>query len=172
VRSLALSRQIEFSLYRAWSLTWLTVLYRRRGLVEETRSCARRGLEVATSGGIPEQEAMAQANLAWVAWREGDLAQAEELGQAAFDAWQRGQWVYAFQWTAHLPLLAVALQREQIAKALEHAGAMLDPLQQKLPDSLEAALEAAVQAGEAGQEAEANAHLHRAVQLALETRFL
>ena len=139
--ALALCEQIEYPLYRAWALTWLTTLHRRRGQVEETRCCAPQALEVASTGGIPEQVAMAQANLCWVAWREGDVAKAQELGHAALDSWARGQWVYAFQWTARLPLMAMALERGQLPEALDQARVMLDQQQMKLPEPLEAALQ-------------------------------
>jgi tetratricopeptide (TPR) repeat protein len=170
--ALTASTQIEYSLYQAWALTWLTVLYRRRGQVEETRRYARRGLEAASAGGIPEQEAMAQAGLAWVAWRRRELAEVERLGQAALDSWQRGQWVYAFHWTARLPLLAVALEREDVPEALDQARALLDPQQQQLPRSLEASLEEAIQADDEGHPEAARAHLERAIELAQELAFL
>ena len=170
--SLAFSEQIGYPLYQAWALTWLTVLFRRRGLVDKVRHYAARALEIAASGGIPEQEAMAHANLAWVAWREGDHDQVRELARTAFAAWQRGQWIYAFHWTARLPLLALSLDRNQISDALEHAQALLDPQQQKLPEKLEAALETAVQAGEAQQAKQVSTYLQRAVALAQETGFL
>jgi hypothetical protein len=66
----------------------------------------------------------------------------------------------------------MALTREQIPEALDHACALLDPQQQKLPDSLETALEAAIQAGQdRGAEAAAQ-HLERVVEIAKETGFL
>jgi tetratricopeptide (TPR) repeat protein len=167
----ASSDQIKYMTWHAWSLLWLAVLCRRRGQVAENQRYASLALEVASTDGIPEQVAMAQANLAWVAWHEGDLDRAEELGHAALDSWRRGQWVYAFHWAARLPLLAMALERGQLAGALEHARDMLDPRQQRLPASLEAALEAAVQANE-DQGLEARAHLERVVELAQELHFL
>ncbi len=170
--TVALCDQIEYPLYAAWALIWLTVLHRRRGQVDKTRRYAQRTLETASTGGIPEQVAMAQANLCWVAWRMREMGEAEELGRTALDLWQKCQWVYAFQWTARLPLLAMALERDQIPKALEHAQDMLDPQQQKLPEPFNAALEAAVQAGDNDQPEEARQYLERAVTVAQETGFL
>ena len=63
-------------------------------------------------------------------------------------------------------------RRGEVAEALVQAQAMLEPLQQKLPDPLEAALEAAIQAGENNQPQEARKHLEQAVKLAQETGFL
>jgi tetratricopeptide (TPR) repeat protein len=170
--ALALSDRIEYPLVRGWTLNWLTVLVRKRGQMEGAERYAPRALEVTTEVGLPEQIGLAQANLAWVAWREGDLVQAEELGQAALESWQRGQWVYAFHWTARFPLLAVALERGRVPEAIKHAHGMLDPRQQKLPDPLEAALQAGVQASENDQLEEARKHLKRAVTVAQETGFL
>jgi tetratricopeptide (TPR) repeat protein len=165
------SDQIKYMVWHAWSLLWLAVLCRKRGQVAKARRYASLALKVASTDGVPEQVAMAQANLAWVAWREGDVEGVQELGQAALDSWQRGQWVYAFHWAARLPLLAVALESDQPAGALAHARAMLDPQQQRLPEPLEAALAAAVKADE-DRPPEARAHLVRAIDLAQETGFL
>ena len=175
--ALALSEQIEYPLVRGWTLTWLTILCRRRSKVEEVAGYAPRALEAGTAAGIPEQVAMAQANLGWIAWRQGDLAEAEELGRAALESWQLGQWVYAFYWAARWPLLAIALAQDRVPEALDHARAMLDPQQQRLPEALEAALERALGAGEGGepeaaQAEHARAHLQRAVELAQEAGYL
>jgi DNA-binding SARP family transcriptional activator len=175
--ALALSERIEYPLVRAYALTWLNVLYRKRGQVEKAEANAARALEVGRAARMPEQVAMAQANLAWIAWRKGDLAEAEAQGLAALDSWQRGQFVYAFHWTARWPLLAIALTQDRIPEALDHARAMLDPQQQRLPEALEAALEGALQAAEDGQPEAAQAgparvHLQRAVALAQETGYL
>ena len=120
---------------------------------------------------MPEQVAAAQANQAWVAWREGDLAE-RNSGPGALQAWQHSQWTYAFQWMARLPLLAVALDRDQVPEAVEHARALLDLQQQKLPEPLDTAVAAAVAA--AGQEAPEVTHgrLARVVQVAQETGYL
>jgi DNA-binding SARP family transcriptional activator len=170
--ALEFCEQSRLLVVQGYVLLWLAILYRATGQVEKARYYASRGMVVGTAIGLPEQIGLGQANLCWVAWRAGDLAQAEELGQAALDCWARGQWVYAFYWAARLPLMAVALDKGQLPEAVEHAGAMLDPRQQKLPDPLEAALEAAVRAAERDQPEEARKHLERAVEVAQETGFL
>ena len=67
---------------------------------------------------------------------------------------------------------AVAVAWGQGPEALAHARAMIDPLQQRLPDPLEAALEAAIQAGEDDGAKAAAQHLERAIQVAKETGYL
>jgi hypothetical protein len=64
------------------------------------------------------------------------------------------------------------LDRHQIPEALDHARAMLDPHQLRLPAELEAALEEAIQAGERDEPEEAGAHLQRATRLAQGTGYL
>ncbi len=124
-------------------LTYLTVLQRRQGRVEETRRQASRGLEVSTAANMADYVGAAHANLGWVAWREGRSAEAEQAARAALRCWQPLSLVYPFQWLAHWPLLAVALERRQGAEALGHARALLDPTQQRMPEALAEALESA-----------------------------
>ena len=151
---------------RVYALTWLTVVRRMRGQVDAVRDYAARTLEAATTAHMPEQVALAQANQAWVAWREGNLAEAEELGQAAIRSWQRSQWAYAFQWTALWPLLVVALEKDRVPEALDHARALLDPQQQRLPGELEAALERSIQVGDEGPPEKVRPCLQQAIDLA------
>jgi tetratricopeptide (TPR) repeat protein len=170
--ALELSERTEYPLVQAYAHNWLNVLYRKRGQVAEAEANAARALEAARAARMLEQVAMAQANLAWIAWRKGDLAETEAQGLAALDSWQRGQFVHAFHWTARWPLLATALAQERVAEAVDHARAMLDPQQQQLPADMEAALEEALQAGEADNPGKARLHLQRAVKVAQETGYL
>jgi tetratricopeptide (TPR) repeat protein len=169
---LALAERTGHWVARTWTLTWLSVLYRQRGEVETTREYALRGLQAATAARLLENAGLARGNLAWLAWREGDLAEAEKQGQAALDLWQKSPFVYAFHWTARLPLLAVAFARGQVPAALDHARAVLDPLQQQLPEPLEAALEAAVQAADDEGDEVVRQRLKRTIQVAQDTGYL
>jgi len=170
--TLALAHRTENPEQQVYALTWLSIVRRKRGRLEAVREYACRTLAAAEAALMPVHVAVSQANLAWVAWREGNLAEAEELARAAVASWQKSQWAYAFQWTAFWPLLAMALDRHQIPEALDHARAMLDPQQQRLPAELEAPLEEAIQAGERDEPEEAGTHLQRAARLAQETGYL
>jgi tetratricopeptide (TPR) repeat protein len=158
--TLALAHRTENPEQQVYALTWLSIVRRKRGRLEAVREYASRTLAAAEAALMPVHVGVSQANLAWVAWREGNLAEAEKLARAAVASWQKSQWAYAFQWTAYWPLLAMALDRHQIPEALDHARAMLDPHQQRLPAELEAALE------------EARARLQRAARLAQGTGYL
>jgi DNA-binding SARP family transcriptional activator/predicted ATPase len=169
---LMLTKRTGNLVHQTWLLTWLSVLHRKRGEAEATRAYAIRGLQAAADAQLLENGGLARGNLAWFAWREGNLAEAEKQGHAALELWQRSPFVYAFHWTARFPLLAVALTREQLPEALDHARALLDPQQQKLPETLEAALEAAVQAADDEEDKVVRQRLEQTIQVARETGYL
>ena len=97
---------------------------------------------------MPDYIGAACGNLAWLAWRKGNLSEARNLGQQALEAWQQTSLAYASQWTALWPLIGVALAESQpgLVEVAEYARRLLDSKQQRLPVNLQAALEAAVQA--------------------------
>jgi class 3 adenylate cyclase/tetratricopeptide (TPR) repeat protein len=130
-------------------LTYLTLLYRKRGEMEEVRRWAARTLKVAEAGGMIEYIAQAQANLAWAAWRTRDIAEFERLAASAWDLWQTlprpGPYV-ALAFIAEWPEFARELSRGHISEALDHARALIGPDLQPTPDHLTAALRDAVTA--------------------------
>lgn len=160
---------------QARCLTYLTVAHRQCGRIEETRRCAARTLEVAATVHMPQYIATAKANLSWLAWRAGDLNAVHELAHAALDGWLQlpaGHAAAPFQWLARWPLIAVALHGEQITLAVDHARALLDPGQQRMPDALAASLEQAVQAWDGGAFESAREMLHQSMSLAQVMRYL
>jgi hypothetical protein len=121
---------------------------------------------------MPAYVAAAKGNLAWVAWREGDLPGARDNGRAALETWQKGQLVYPFHWTALWPLIAVALAQDQVSEAVGYARDLLDPMQLRLPDTLAQQLEQAIRAWEADDREAARASLDRAHGLAQAMAFV
>ena len=170
--SLVLAERIGDVVLESRCLTYLTALCRRRGQVKETRQYACRSISVATTAaGVPFYVGAAQANLAWVAWREDDILKAESSGQAALDTW-KSVTAFPFQWTALWPLTGVALAREEVDRAMTYARKMLDPLQQLLPGEMASALEAAIQAWDQGQAEVAETHLQHAAETAVDLGYL
>jgi tetratricopeptide (TPR) repeat protein len=146
---------------RVIHLTYLTVLYRRRGQLKEVREYAERSLAAATAAQSAMYVGMAKANLAWLAWRSGNPSEAQEYGRAALELWPaRGHFLEGL---ALWPLMGVALGREQMAEAVEYGRALLAPTQQALPDPIRAQVEAALEAQEQGQPERARAHLCQAM---------
>ncbi len=179
--ALALAERTGDVVHQSRCLTYLTIVYRKRGELDKARHSASRSLAVATAGQMLEYMGTAQANLAWVAWREGNLAQAQERGQTALELWQQlpaGHSSCAFQWTALWPLLGTALapdkavSEEEVAQACEFARALLEPTQQRLPDELTMILDQAVKAREEDALETCRTYLHQARELAQEMGYL
>jgi hypothetical protein len=153
-------------------LTYLTVLCRFRGQVDAVRNHAGRAEEAAVAARMPDYVAAAQGNLAWAAWREGNLADAEARSRAALQQWRQSALVYPFRWISLWPLVGMALACGRDEEAWAHARALLEPAQQRLPAELNGALQAAVQAKADDQAGVARLHLDRAMQLAREMGYL
>ncbi len=173
--AMAIAEQTGNVMVRLWCLIGQSILYRKRGQVEEARRTSLLAMEVATAIPRPEQIATAQANLAWVAWREGKGEEAQAKGAAALAIWRSellASVVYAFQWTALWPLLGSALELNHISEAMSHARALLAPSQQCPPDAMATLLAAAIEAWDSEQSDSARAHLQQAAALAREKGYL
>ncbi len=151
---------------QARCLTYLTVAYRKRGDMDKVRSFAMRSQETAAIGQMIEYISMAQANLAWAARREGKLAEARELGVAAWEAIQTTMQGQLLNWVAVWPLIGICLAQNQIAEAVDYARKLLIPTQQPQPEVLAAPLQAAIQAWEQAQPERAYVCLTQAAALA------
>ena len=167
--SLLLAERTADVVLQSRCLAYLTILSRRRGQVEEAQHYISRSLPVATTAQVALYVGAAQANLAWVAWRKGDLSEAEANGQAALDTWKQP---FPFKWTALWPLTGAALARKEVARAVTYARRMLDPLQQMLPEEMSTAIEAAIQAWGQGQADVVQAQLQQAAATAADLGYL
>jgi ATP/maltotriose-dependent transcriptional regulator MalT len=128
---------------RLLCLTYLAVAGRLRGDVDSAQAFAEAAAAAARSAGSAHYEGMANANLAWVAWRRGDAATADELMDAVAERTST-QVRYPFVWLHALVGLARAVDANDVAAALAYARPMTDGGQQLLPPPVEAALDAAV----------------------------
>jgi DNA-binding SARP family transcriptional activator len=153
-------------------LTYLTILKRKCQQVEAVQRYVERSQHVARAVEMPDYLGAAEANRAWLAGRVGDLAQARAHGQKALEQWRRTPIAFGAQWTALWPLIGAALAAGQVAEAVAHGRAVLDPLQQRPPEQLDAALKAAVQAGERGDFAAAQAALEGTLSAARKLGYL
>jgi tetratricopeptide (TPR) repeat protein len=173
--ALALAKQTGDIVHQSRCLTYLTILYRKQGHLDKARQYVSQSLAAATAAEMDEYTGMAKANLAWIAWREGDLAQAEANGRTALGLWLKlpaGHSSCAFQWTAIWPLAGVALAQNRTLEAIEHTRVLLDPTQQHLPDDLTALVEKALESWKEGKAEAAHASLDRALALAQELDYL
>ena len=164
--ALAMAEQIGDMALQARCLAYLAAVHRRQGHDAEVETYARRELAVAESAGMLDYLGAGQANLAWLAVRQGSLVEAERLGQAALETWRTYAMPYPFYWQALWPLIGVALAQDRPADAISYARQLCDPSQQALPPAIEQPLVAALAAWDAGQPDAARNLLHRALDVA------
>jgi tetratricopeptide (TPR) repeat protein len=151
-------------------VAYLGIAYRFQGDEAQVRNLAERGL--ALSEKVPNlfYKGVAQANLAWIAYRNGRYTEAAALGDAVMARWQGVP--YPLYWVALWPVLGTAVTQDNLEKAVNQAEAMLHPIQQKLPERITAVLQQAITAWETNQPQSAQTHLRQAIQLAQETGHL
>jgi predicted ATPase/class 3 adenylate cyclase len=166
--ALHLSERCGDLVIQARSLTYLAVAHRCAHHLDDALSYARRALALALQLGMVEYVAMANANLAWVAWREGNEAETEKLGGEALRLWHGMEDPYSFDWMALWPLIALAFSRKEVSRAIDYARALLVEHQHPLPERLTAATQKAIASWEAGQAAIAHTDLEQAIQVAQE----
>lgn len=124
------------------ALAYLSIVYRMSGSQEKVNELAQRGLASAETEHNPIYQGIALANLAWLAYHQGDLERVEKLADNALQMWGYGD--YPFEWLADFPLAAIQVKRGDILRAQERLAATLRPTQQRLPDELDAFLNKAV----------------------------
>jgi class 3 adenylate cyclase len=167
--ALSLSERIGDVVTQLRCLTYLTLVERKCGHVGAARDYLSRCQKLAAETSMVEYVAMASANAAWVAWREGNLREAEAHAGAALRTWHQMPTPYLFDWMALWLLIGVALEKGETARAVERARALLDPKQQRLPDELAALVEESIEAWGRDEAEAAGAHLRQALRLAEET---
>jgi DNA-binding SARP family transcriptional activator len=149
-------------------LTFLPLIYRRRGQVERVREILTR----TQATGVAEKNRMLIGHRAWVAWRDGKLDEAETYGRMSIEVSQQQQDVNAFRWVGLWPLIGVMLTRERVAEAMTFVRMLLDPTQQPLPEQLSTLLVTALQAWESAEQERASALLQQAASAAQLTGYL
>jgi hypothetical protein len=150
------------------SLVFLSILFRRRGRVEDVRNALSRALALQET----RYTGVIIANRAWVAWRDGNLEEAEAYGRAAMEAWQQLQHVYAFQWMGLWPLIGVALTQERLSDVMRYVPLLLDSTQQRPPETLLTTLKATAHAWDTGQHETVRARFQDMLPLAQEMGYL
>jgi len=170
--SLRILEQIGNVTLQSRSLTYLTVTNRKRGNIEKVRKYARQSQDAAAIGQMIEYTSMAQANLAWVARREGELAEARQLAETAWETMQKTTQAQMFNWVAVWPLVGVCLAQERILEAVGYARQLFLATTQPQPEALATLLLAAIQAWEQSQSVQARALLTQAVPLAEQLGYL
>jgi len=170
--SLQEAEQCGDTALRSRSLTYLMVAARQRGDVDAVRQAIGPVIERAREASLPEYEAIAIANRAWVAWRSGEEQKATTDAQAALEMWGGLPVRYFYDWMALWPLVAMALASGKVEEAAEHARGMLPPPQQLLQEPVRTLVNKAISAWDARQAAETEELLRRAVSAAGDLGYL
>lgn len=169
--ALAMAEQTGDIRLQARNLVYLLILHRRQGCDAEVERLARRGLAVAESAEMLDYIGATRAGMAWIAWRRGDLNEAERLAQTALESWRLLAVPYPLYWQALWPLIGLTLAQNRLAEAIAHAQRLHEPGQQVLPGDLAMLTAAAITAWGAGQPDAAQDFLCRALNLAQKTNF-
>jgi DNA-binding SARP family transcriptional activator len=109
------------------SLAYLAIISRKLGKVELLRHQAQALVEMASSMGEHGYHGVGLACLGWLAWKDGDITQAENLCHSAKKAWDQYATGYAMRWLGNWVLLAIAVSRQQAQEAARWTEALLDP---------------------------------------------
>jgi class 3 adenylate cyclase/DNA-binding SARP family transcriptional activator len=139
--ALAVAERLGLTTLLTRCLTYLTILQRRRDDVTGGRRFAELALHAAETAHMEEYVAQARANLAWVAWREGDDGRAAELARQAWSGWD-GYLQRVWAWSPVFPLLGLALRAGRLDEAGDLAEVLLDPTRQGLPPAVDEPLRA------------------------------
>ncbi|WP_437909969.1 AAA family ATPase [Sorangium sp. So ce327] len=151
VSSLSAAERMGNVIVQSRALTYRTMIRRLRRQRAEVRSMALRSLEVAALGHMRDYMGAAEAHLAWCAWSEGEPE--EEIVRragAALHSWTELATPFPFEWTARLVLLAVHLERDRLAAAVEQAEALHDVKQHRFPGALDERLDRVVAVARGG----------------------
>jgi len=155
-------------LVQARILAYLSVANRQLGDRERLREQSSLLIEMATALGDFNYQGISLANQGWLAWREGDLARAEQLCHSANDAWKQAG-ALMFHWLARWVLLAIAVFRHDLPQAEEHARALGNPTSQPLRAPIAAELDEALRACRAQDTARALQCFDQALEMAKAT---
>jgi predicted ATPase/class 3 adenylate cyclase len=170
--ALRLTEQTGDVVLQSRCLTYLTVIHRRRGEVEQARACADKSLSSAAGARMIEYVGMAKGNLAWVHLREGDLAAAYADGSEGVEKISQTPQGHILVWVALWPLIGVAIARDQIADAIKHAERLLVPPQMAMTAALEAELRSAVEAWKGNDQRAAKLRLQKGADMARDIGYL
>ena len=170
--ALALGERVGDRVVQARCHTYLAVAHRRAGNEAETRRSAERTGALAGQLGMVEYVAMADANLAWLAWREKRPSDVESLGSEALKLWHGMEDPYGFDWMALLPLIAVAVENDRLGEALEHTGNLFGEHQHPLPPKLKIAAEEVLDGAKDTATAATKTKLQQMLEVAHQNRYL
>ena len=166
--AMSVGEQVGNSMLRVRCMTFLPCIYRQRGQVEAVRRVVTHALT------LPEAEniKVITGHRAWLAWRDGNMSDAETYARTTLDDWQHQRHLNSFHWTGLWPLISIVLARENVAEAMGYLRMLFDPTQQPIPEKLRLLLEKTLQAWDIEQYKQACTLLQQALPIAKNMGYL
>jgi DNA-binding SARP family transcriptional activator len=121
------ANRIGARLLEVRSLAYLAITSRKLGEMELLRQQAYKLVEMASNMGEHSYHGVGIACLGWLAWKDGDITQAEKLCHSAEKAWDQYATGFAMKWLGNWVLLAISVSRRQAQEAERWGNALLDP---------------------------------------------
>lgn len=149
-------------------LAYLSVLERQANNIEAAERHAQTALVETERQNAPVYSGVANAVLAWCAWKRGDIDSARALTPPAVEQLNARVPAYSLRWLGESVRLALAVSDGDAEEASRAATSMLEEDQQPPPRELHDALTRAVEAARAGDQGKAlelfeeSIELHRA----------
>ncbi len=123
-------------------LAYLTVLFRLKGDIENTRNYVEQAFSYAKNSGMDDYVAIACANESWLAFRQGDISHSQALVQKSNNIWRAlsDEFPFPLQWLALLVELELIMLKQSNSTAgsdqertIEIVTTLLDISQHVLP---------------------------------------
>lgn len=148
---LAIGKKTSSVTVQVRAMAYLCVVERKRRDKNKLRRLASATLGLSKEHEMLEYQGFALANLAWLAYQDGNAAKCEQLARSALDCWSSASTKTAFTWMATLPLLAVLSERRSArpSELRSLAATLLDESQQRLPDELDRSLDGVTRSDDA-----------------------
>jgi len=170
-QTLQLAEKVGDLRIKGLALTYLVIAHRQNGDLEAVERTLPEARDAAAARGADEYTAVAIANESWLAWKSNDTEAAGRLAKEAVQIWSQKAPKYPLQWVAKLQLIAMSLEKADLATAVEFSRSLLPP-PQALLRGVSDALERAVARFDARDPALASEALGEAVALAVEEGYL
>lgn len=157
-------------------LNYTACAYRRLGDLKKTKAFTRQTLALADTLILMDYQASGNAQLSWIAWKEGDTQKVLEHGQKGldlFDAFNKKLgWKTPFHWLACWPMLAVYHQREYWNGCMQSLKILSAPDQRPLEPELRPLVEKAIRKIESGERASLPKDIQQILTLAQQFKYL
>lgn len=172
LNSIAISERIGDEQTLVLTLTYLGFIYRKLGRLDDARLIINRGHDLSTRGGRPMYIGIAKSHQAWLAWRDGEYAEARIKGDEALEILSKVPINFPFKWSARWPIIGAALEEGDLFTAIEHARRLFSPEQQAQPEIITEVLKNSIECWESERLQDVRFYLNEAVRLAGEMGYL